>query len=176
MPQTLPLRRKHAEHLVCCELWDPNMRLVELRPYVAFASSMVIKLHAQYAKSSGSTLQDVWPMRCIQATSGHVGLWLGFKQNQLYILPKQLGTRKEASNFAAGCYITQTQEGETRPLVYNSFTLLPAEQNYDTYRRELAAIVKFTKKYSHMLNAEYQSVVYTDYKPLVGFLNAEYHN
>ena len=26
-----------------------------------------------------------------------------------------------------------------------------------------------------MLNAEYQSVVYTDYKPLVGFLNIEYH-
>lgn len=91
------------------------------------------------------------------------------------MLPKELGTRKEASNFAAGCYITQTQEGETRPLVYNSFTLLPAEQNYDTYRRELAAIVKFTKKYSHMLNAEYQSVAYTDYKPLVGFLNAEYY-
>ena len=81
----------------------------------------------------------------------------------------------DASNFAAGCYISQIQDGESRPLVYDSFTLLPAERNYDTYRRELVAIVKFTKKYSHMLNAEYQSVVHTDYKPLVGFLNAEYH-
>ena len=81
----------------------------------------------------------------------------------------------DASNFAAGCYITQTQDGETRPLVYDSFTLLPAERNYDTYRRELAAIVKFTKKYSHMLNVAHQSVVHTDHKPLVGFLNAEYH-
>ena len=26
-----------------------------------------------------------------------------------------------------------------------------------------------------MLNAEHQSVVYTDYKPLVEFLNAKYH-
>ena len=26
-----------------------------------------------------------------------------------------------------------------------------------------------------MLNAEHQSVVHTDHKPLVGFLNAEYH-
>ena len=81
----------------------------------------------------------------------------------------------DASNFAAGCYISQIQDGEARPLVYDSFTLLPAERNYDTYRRELVAIVKFTKKYSHMLNAERQSVVHTDHKPLVGFLNAEYH-
>ena len=81
----------------------------------------------------------------------------------------------DASNFAAGCYITQIQDGETRPLVYDLFTLLPAERNYDTYRHELVAIVKFTKKYSHMLNAECQSVVHTDLKLLVGFLNAEYH-
>lgn len=30
------------------------------------------------------------------------------------------------------------------------------------------------RKYPHMLNAEYQSIVYTDHKPLVGFFNAEY--
>ncbi len=81
----------------------------------------------------------------------------------------------DASNFAAGYYITQIQDGETRPLVYDSITLLSAERNYDTYRRELVAIVKFTKKYSHMLNAKRQSVVHTDHKLLVGFLNAKYH-
>ena len=37
------------------------------------------------------------------------------------------------------------------------------------------AIIKFTKKYSHMLNAERQLVVYTDYKLLVRFLNTEYY-
>lgn len=44
-----------------------------------------------------------------------------------------------------------------------------------TYRRELVAIVKFTKKYFHMLNAERQSVIHTDRKPLIGFLDGEYH-
>lgn len=48
-----------------------------------------------------------------------------------------------ASNFEAGCYITQSQDRETKPLVDCSFTVLPAEQNYDTYKRELAAIVNF---------------------------------
>ena len=81
----------------------------------------------------------------------------------------------DTSNFAAGCYITQTQDGEARPLVYDSFTLSPAERSYDTYRRELAAIVKCTNKYSHMLIADQQSVVHTDHKPVVEFINAKYH-
>ncbi len=79
-----------------------------------------------------------------------------------------------ASNFAVGYYIIQIQDGEIRPFVYDSITLLLVERNYNTYRRELVAIIKFTKKYSHMLIVERQSVVHTDPKPLVGFLNAEY--
>ena len=47
----------------------------------------------------------------------------------------------DASNSAAGCYITQVQDGETRPFVYDSFTLLPAERNYDTHQRKLVTIV-----------------------------------
>ena len=81
----------------------------------------------------------------------------------------------DASNFVAGCYIGQIQDGESKPFVYDLFTLLLAKWNYNTYKRELVAIVKFTKKYSHMLNAEHQSVVHTDHKPLVRFLNTEYH-
>ena len=81
----------------------------------------------------------------------------------------------DASNFATSCYITQTQDGETRSLVYDSFALLPAEQNYNTYMRELAAIVQFTKNNPQMLNGEHQSIVHTDHKLFVGFLNGEYH-
>lgn len=80
----------------------------------------------------------------------------------------------DASNFAAGCYITQIQDEKARTLAYDPFKLLPVERNYDTYRRELVAVVKFPKSYSHILNGERQSVVYTDYKPLIGFPNAEY--
>ena len=49
-----------------------------------------------------------------------------------------------ASNFAAGCYISQIQDEKSRLFVYNLFTLLLAERNYDNYRRKLVAIVKFT--------------------------------
>lgn len=77
------------------------------------------------------------------------------------------------SNFATGYYITQVQNVKARLLVYNSFALQPAEHNYDSYKHELVAIVKFTKKYFYMLNAEYQSVIHIDHKPLIEFLNAE---
>ena len=80
----------------------------------------------------------------------------------------------DASNFAAGCYITQTQNGKIGPLVYDLCTLLPVERNYNTYRQELT-IVKFIKKYSYMLNAKDQFIVHKDHKHLVGFLNTEYH-
>lgn len=80
-----------------------------------------------------------------------------------------------ALHFAARCYIIQIPDGESRPLIYNSFTSLPAEKHYNTFRYELDAIVKFTKKYSHLLHANLQSVVYTDHKPFIGFFNAKYH-
>ena len=59
----------------------------------------------------------------------------------------------DASNFTVSYYITQIKDGETEPLVYDSITLLLAEQNHDTYRCKQVAIVKFIKKYSNMLNA-----------------------
>lgn len=77
------------------------------------------------------------------------------------------------SNFAAGCYITQVQNVKAQLLVYNSFILQPAEHNYDRYKHELVAIVKFTKKYFHMLNAKYESVIHIDHKLLIEFLNAK---
>ena len=59
--------------------------------------------------------------------------------------------------------------------MYNSFILLAVRRNYDTYNCELVAIVKFIKRYSHTLNANQQSIIYTDHKLLVKFINTDYH-
>lgn len=53
--------------------------------------------------------------------------------------------------------------------------MLLTKQNYNSYKYKLDAIVKFTKKYSHMLNIEYHSVVYTDHKFFIRFVNAKYY-
>lgn len=81
----------------------------------------------------------------------------------------------DASGFAMGCYICQRVGKEMRPLFYDSQTFTPTERNYDTYKRELKAIVTFTKKHRHMLNAEEASTIWTDHKPLVTFMDSHNH-
>lgn len=49
-----------------------------------------------------------------------------------------------------------------------------AKQNFNTYSRELAAIIKLTKKYSHILNTRYQSIIINN-KLCIRFFNTEYH-
>ncbi|KXS94598.1 hypothetical protein AC579_10303 [Pseudocercospora musae] len=44
-----------------------------------------------------------------------------------------------------------------------------------TYKRELKVMVTFATKYAHMLHCPQTSTIWTDHKPLTGFLNAEAH-
>lgn len=81
----------------------------------------------------------------------------------------------DASGYSMGCFIAQWVDKEMRPLFYDSQMFTPAERNYDTYKKELKAIVTFVKKHGYMLQGEKTSTVWTDHKPLVGFINSEYH-
>ena len=81
----------------------------------------------------------------------------------------------DASRYGAGIYISQLQDGEMRPILYDSIAFNATQRNYDTYKRELLAIVLFTDKYEYIFNGKETSTIYTDHKPLVGFLNAEEH-
>lgn len=81
----------------------------------------------------------------------------------------------DASGFAIGCYICQEVDGVSRPLFYDSQTLTPAERKYDTYKRELKAMVTFGKKHAFMLQGSQTSTMFTDHKPLLGFLNSKTH-
>ena len=121
--------------------------------------------------------------------------WTASKNLAFEILRKQCATKaamfgwdpqmavhlySDASTYAAGGFISQFQRNqqgslEERPLYYDSFTFSQSERNYDTYRRELRAIVGFCMKYRHMLEVPETSIVHTDHKPLVGFLNSDTH-
>ena len=43
------------------------------------------------------------------------------------------------------------------------------------YKRELRAIVGFAMKYQHLFDRAETSTIYTDHKPLAGFLNSDTH-
>lgn len=78
-------------------------------------------------------------------------------------------------NFVAGYYITQTQDREKGFFIYDLYTLLLAEQNFNTHKPELVVILKFRTKYFHMPNVKHQSIIYMDYKLHILFFNAKYH-
>ena len=52
----------------------------------------------------------------------------------------------DPSAFAAGCFVRQLQDGKWVPLAYGSFSFSAPERNYDTYKRELKALVSFRER------------------------------
>ncbi|SLM37975.1 Ribonuclease H-like domain [Lasallia pustulata] len=89
----------------------------------------------------------------------------------------------DASGFAGGLVITQFQKvnGELNPvevpIIYDALTFSVTEQKYQTYKRELCAIVKFATKFQYLLrNPERPGIIHTDHKPLIHFLKSSLHD
>ncbi|MCG8109893.1 MAG: hypothetical protein JAZ10_03920, partial [Candidatus Thiodiazotropha endolucinida] len=57
----------------------------------------------------------------------------------------------DASSYAIGGVLSQIQEGEERVIAYASRTLEKSEQNYCVTRKEMLAVVFFTKYFKHYL-------------------------
>ena len=57
----------------------------------------------------------------------------------------------DASEKAIGAQLSQKQDGQLKVISYASNVLLPAQQKYCTTRKELLALVKFTRSFRHYL-------------------------
>ena len=57
----------------------------------------------------------------------------------------------DASDIAIGAELCQVQEGAERVLAFASYSLTPAQRNYCTTRKELLAVVRFTRHFRHYL-------------------------
>ncbi len=57
----------------------------------------------------------------------------------------------DASNLAIGAVLSQVQEGQEKVIAYASRTLNAAERNYCVTRKELLAVIYFTKHFKHYL-------------------------
>jgi hypothetical protein len=60
-------------------------------------------------------------------------------KNDYYILDT------DASDRAIGAELIQVQNGEERVIAYGSFILTPEQRRYFTTRKELSAIIRFTR-------------------------------
>lgn len=68
------------------------------------------------------------------------------------------------------CDLVQIQDGKEYVLAYSSFSLTPEQQRYCTTRKELLAIVRFTKQFNHYLLGG-RFTVRTDHSSLTWLLN-----
>ena len=57
----------------------------------------------------------------------------------------------DASDLQIGTELSQCQNGALRIICHGSFTLTPAQRRYCTTRKQLLAIVRFTREYRHYL-------------------------
>ena len=72
----------------------------------------------------------------------------------------------DASDKAIGAVLSQVQDGKERVVAYGSFVLSTAQRNYCVTRRELLAIVVFTKHFRHyLLGSKFK--VRTDHNSLI---------
>ena len=79
----------------------------------------------------------------------------------------------DASNIAIGGVLSQIQNEVERVVCYGSYILTPAQRKYCTTRKELLAIVRFTRQYRHYLLGK-QFVVRTDHNSLTWLLRFKY--
>ena len=76
----------------------------------------------------------------------------------------------DASDHAIGAELSQIQDGEPRVIAYGSFALTSEQRRYCTTRKELLAVVRFTKQYRHYLLGR-PFIVRTDHSSLTWLLN-----
>jgi hypothetical protein len=58
---------------------------------------------------------------------------------------------RDASNIAVAAELLQIQKGQEKVVAYGSYILTPEQQNYCVTRRELLAVVRFTRQYEDCL-------------------------
>lgn len=76
----------------------------------------------------------------------------------------------DASNIAVSGELIQIQSGEEKVVAYGSYVLTPEQRNYCVTRRELLAVVRFTRQYRHYLLGR-PFTLRTDHSSLTWLMN-----
>jgi hypothetical protein len=76
----------------------------------------------------------------------------------------------DAFDKSVGAELIQIQEGDERAVAYGSLTLIPEQQKYCTTRKELIAIIRFSRQFRHYLLGRHFTVR-TDHNSLTWLMN-----
>lgn len=78
----------------------------------------------------------------------------------------------DASNYAVGAVLSQTQNGLERVVAYASHVLTRTERRWSTYDKELWAIVWAVRHFRHYLSCNPFTII-TDHRPLLSLRKAD---
>ena len=137
--------------------WERPRNLKEVRSYIGFCayykryikdfSSIARPLHALSKKNA----RFEWTTECQEAFDE---LRRRLTTAPVVSLPRDEGEYRldtDASNWAIGAVLSQVQDGEEKVIAYGSRLYSKAEAQYCTTRKELFAVVFFTKYYKQYL-------------------------
>ena len=79
----------------------------------------------------------------------------------------------DASEYAIGAVLSQLQDGIERVICYGSYVLSPEQRKYCVTRKELLAVVRFTRQYRHYLLGR-EFLLRTDHNSLTWLLRFKY--
>ncbi|XP_065923785.1 uncharacterized protein [Magallana gigas] len=138
------------------------------RNFIKDFAEMIAPLYAVTGKNMfnwGDEQQSVFDKVKLALTSAPV-LTLPTKEGH-FILDT------DASEFALGAELLQIQDGQERTISYASIALLPEQKRYCTIRKELLAVVTFTRYYRYYLLGR-PFTIRTDHSSLQWLLNFRY--
>jgi len=151
--------------------WARPQNVTEVRSFLGFASYYRRFLHrfSEIATPlyvlTGKNAKFIWSDECEKAFQT---LKNNLVASPVMAMPQDIGEYRldtDASNIAIGAVLSQMQDGEEKVIAYGSRTLIAAERNYCVTRRELLAIVYFTKQFrTYLLGSEF--LLRTDHSAL----------
>ena len=76
----------------------------------------------------------------------------------------------DASSIAIGCELLQIVDGKERVIAFGSYSLTPAQRRYCTTRKELLAVIRFTRQFRHYFLGR-NFIVRTDHNSLTWLMS-----
>jgi len=151
--------------------WPRPQNITEVRSFLGFASyyrrflrnfsGIATPLHAL----TGKNARFFWTEECEIAFQTLKNNLISSPVMAMLLDEGEYRLDTDASNLSIGAVLSQVQNGEERVIAYGSRTLNSSEKNYCVTRRELLAIVYFTKQFrTYLLGNEF--LLRTDHSAL----------
>ncbi len=146
-----------TDHVKCVQDWPHPKNALEVSKFTGF-----VNYHREFIPRLAETIKPLYAL----TKRGEVFEWTGACENAFQELKRVMTTTPvlafpnnedqftldtDASDFAIGAALYQLQDGSERPISFASHTLTPVQQRYCTTRKELLAVVVFTRHYRHYL-------------------------